>query len=498
MNAYSQEKTNPLKDLPIQYADYAVWQREWMQGDVEEGQLIYWRKQLDGARPLELPTDRPRPSVQSHAGRSLTFTIPQLLAHEVKQFSRREKVTLFMSLLAAFQTLLQRYTGQDDIVIGSLIAGRNRKAVEGLIGFFVNTLVLRNDLSGNPTFREVLARVKETALDAYCQQDIPFEKLVEELQPQREMTRNPFFDVVFQLRNNPPRSISLRDLKIEEYGFVSDIAKFDLSVALREDVAGLSGSVEYRTDLFDAATIERMIGHFQTLLEGIVANPDQRISDLPLLTEAEKHRLLVEWNDTKTDYPNDQCIHRLFEEQVENTPEAIALVFEDQQLTYRELNNRANRLAHYLTTEGVQSETPVAIYLDRSIELAVALLAVLKAGGVYVPIDPSYPSDRVTFILHDVQAPFLVSTEALVSQLSLIGARTITLDTELQKLDRHDYPNPRMIVGSQSPSYILYTSGSTGTPKGVVMSHGALNNLISWQVTNFGEACQSAPYNSRL
>jgi len=485
--AFSQGKGSPLKDLPIQYADYAVWQKEWLRGDILREQISYWAKQLKDISPLELPTDRPRTAVHGHQGRTRTFRFPKALARGLKDLSRQEGVTLFMNLLAAYQILLHRYTAQDDIVVACPIAGRTRPEVEGLIGFFVNTLVLRNDCSGNPTFREILARVKKNALDAYNHQDLPFEKLVEDLQPSREFGRNPFSQVMFQLRNYPTQSASMGDLECEEYEFESDIAKFELSVGLRDDETGLTGSMEYRTDLFDPATIERMIGHFLRLLESIVADPSQRISDLPLMSEVEKRQLLVEWNDTKSHHLKDKCIHELFEDQVEKTQDAIALVFAGQQLSYRELNQRANHLAHYLIQEGVQSGTTVGIYLDRSIELAVALLAVLKAGGIYAPVDPSCPSERATLILRDVQTCFVVSTRNLASRLSLIGARIITLDSELQMRDWDDHFNLGVAVESQSPAYILFTSGSTGTPKGVVMSHRALTNLISWQVHNFGQ-----------
>ena len=403
--AFCQGKSSPLEDLPIQYADYAVLQKEWLQGEVLQQQLSYWEKQLKDLSPLELPTDHPRPALLGHLGRTKTFQFPGALAQDLKNLSRQEGVTLFMTLLAAFQTLLHRYTGQDDIVVGSPIAGRTRVEVEGLIGFFVNTLVLRNDLSGNPTFRELLARVRKNALDAYTHQEVPFEKLVEELQPERDLSRNPFFQVMFQLRNYPAQSVSLGDVNIEEYEFGSDIAKFDLSVGLRDDVTGLTGSVEYRTDLFDQTTIERMIGHFQTLLEGIVANPEQRYQRTAAYSPTpRRHQLLVEWNDTETDYPKDKCIHELFEAQVERTPDAIAVVFEDQRLTYRELNQRANQLAHYLRKLGVGPEVLVGICVERSMEMIVGILGILKAGGAYVPLDPSYPDERLVFMLEDSRA----------------------------------------------------------------------------------------------
>jgi amino acid adenylation domain-containing protein len=474
--AFCQGEGSPLKDLPIQYADYAVWQKEWLEGQELQQQLSYWEKQLKGVTPLQLPTDRPPPAMRGYRGKTETFTLSKELAERLKDLSREQHVTLFMTLLAAFQILLHRYTGQNDIVVGSPIAGRTRVEVEGLIGFFVNTLVLRNDPSGNPTFREFLARVRKNALDAYSHQDAPFDKLVEALQPERDLGRNPFFQVMFQLGNYPTQSVSLRDLNIEEYDFSSDIAKFDLSVGLRDDVRGLTGSIEYRTDLFDPTTIERMVGHFQTLLKGIVSNPEQPISELPLLTEGEKHQL-VEWNDTKSDYPRDRCIHELFEEQVERTPGAIAVVFEGQQLSYRELNTRANQLAHYLGNLGVGADVPVGICVERSIEMVVGLLGILKAGGAYVPLDPAYPKERLAFMLEDAQLRALLTQERFLS--SIDHQRIACLDRDWQEIARESARNPKCGLKAENLAYVLYTSGSTGKPKGVMIQHRSLVNLCT-------------------
>ena len=478
--AFCQGKRSPLEKLPVQYADYAVWQKEWLQGEILQQQLSYWKKQLEDISPLELPTDRPRPAVQGHLGRTKTFTFPQASAESLKALSRREGVTLFMTLLAAFQTLLHRYTAQDDIAVGCPIAGRNRMEFEGLIGFFVNTLVLRNDFSGNPMFRQFLARVKENALDAYAHQDIPFEKLVAELQPARDLSRNPFFQVLFQLRNYPARTVSAAGLNIEDYEFYSDIAKFDLSVALRDTGIGLSGTIEYRTDLFDSATIERMLGHFRILLEGIVRNPEQRISELPLLAELERDKLLVEWNDTETDYLKDKCIHELFEAQVEKTPDAIAVVFEDQQLTYRELNTRANQLAHHLRKRGVRPETLVAVCMERSLEMVIGILGVVKAGGAYVPIDPETPTDRLKFMLQDAQAALILTQERFSSLLVEFTDQRVCLDSAWDDLSLENKENPENLVDGKNAAYMIYTSGSTGTPKGVVNVHGGLRNRLQW------------------
>ena len=305
-----------LPRLPIQYADYAVWQREWLQGEVLEGQLAYWKEKLADLSTLELPTDRPRPPVPSYQGAHLAFDLPAPLTQALKELSRREGATLFMTLLAAFQVLLHRYSGQDDIAVGTPIAGRGRTELEGLIGFFVNTLVLRSDLAGNPAFTELLARVRENALGAYTHQDLPFEKLVEELSPSRDMSRNPLFQVMFVLQNAPDAALALKGVQASRLPLAGHSAKFDLTLSMRETAAGLHASWEYSTDLFDASTVERMAQHFKTLLEGIVADADQRIGQLPLLTEAERHQLLVEWNQTEADYPRDKCVHQLFEAQV--------------------------------------------------------------------------------------------------------------------------------------------------------------------------------------
>ncbi|MDQ3942480.1 MAG: condensation domain-containing protein, partial [Actinomycetota bacterium] len=390
--AFSTGEPSPLAELPIQYVDYTVWQRQWLAGEVLDEQLGYWKRQLADVSALQLPTDRPRPAVQTHRGARQELMLPGPLTEALKDLSRREGATLFMVLLAAFQALLARYSGQEDIAVGTPIAGRNRAETEGLIGFFVNTLVLRTDLSGDPTFRELLGRVRETTLEAYAHQDLPFEKLVEELEPQRDLSRTPLFQVMFALQNVPQQDPELADLTLSRLRVESGTAKFDLTLSMIEEAKGLKGSLEYNTDLFEAATIERMLGHFRTLLEGIMTEPERRISELPLLTEAERHQLLVEWNDTQTDYPKDQCVHVLFETQAERTPDAVAVVFEDQRLTYRELNRRSNQLARHLRKLGVgRPEVSVGICVERSVEMVVGLLGILKAGGAYVPLDPAYP-----------------------------------------------------------------------------------------------------------
>jgi amino acid adenylation domain-containing protein len=478
--AFMKGQSSPLGDLPIQYADYAVWQREWLQGDVLEKQLSYWKEQLEGVPAvLNLPTDRPRPAVQSFRGRRQSIELSKDLTQGLKTLSRKEGVTLFMTLLAAFQTLLYRYTGKEDIVVGSPIVNRNRTEIEGLIGFFVNTLVLRSDLSGNPTFREVLGRVRKTALQAYDHQDFPFEKLVEELQPKRSLSHSPLFQVMFVLQNTPPSAIKLGSLRVNPVRMAGETAKFDLTLSLREEAGELKGTLQYSADLFDETTITRMSAHFRTLLEGIVAKPDQLILDLPMLTEAERHQLLIEWNDTKRDYPADKCIQELFEEQVERSPDAVAVIFEDQQLTYRELNTRANQLAHYLRKQGVSPEVLIGICVERSLEMVVGVLGILKAGGAYVFLDPEYPEERLAFILEDAAISVLVTQLKLLPQFSSLKARVICIDKNCEKIAQESDDNPNNLAAAGNLAYVIYTSGSAGQPKGVQIQHSSVVNVLS-------------------
>ncbi|MCA1603334.1 MAG: condensation domain-containing protein, partial [Acidobacteria bacterium] len=481
--AFSQGQPSLLGELPIQYADYAIWQREWLAGEQLERQLSYWRKQLGSSLPeLELPTDRPRPAVQSYRGATQRATLSKELTKQLRALSQREGVTLFMTLLAAFQTLLMRYSGQEDIVIGSPIANRNRIETEGLIGFFVNTLVLRTELSGNPTFRELVGRVKEVTLGAYAHQDLPFEKVVEELHPERTLSQNPLFQVVFQLMNAPRSSLKLSGLTLgSQGGTESGTAKFDLSLFVyeRAEGEGLPCLLEYSTDLFNASTIERMLGHFQVLLEGIVANPNQRLCELPLLSEAERHQLLVEWNDTETEYGRDQTVAELFELQVKRTPDAIAAVYEGERLTYGELNRRANQVAHYLRGRGVRAEVLVGVMMERSLEMVIGLLGILKAGGAYVPLDAAYPQERLAFMLADAAVAMLVTEAKLVDRVPKSSeAEMICLDTEWKVIAQESPENLESGAGAENLAYVIYTSGSTGQPKGVAVQHRSIVRLV--------------------
>jgi amino acid adenylation domain-containing protein/non-ribosomal peptide synthase protein (TIGR01720 family) len=488
--AFAQDKPSPLPALSIQYADFAHWQRQYLQGEVLENQLNYWRQQLTGAPPiLELPTDRPRPSVQTFQGQTLNFALNQNLTKQLNMLSQKSGTTMFMSLMAAFVTLLYRYSNQSDIVIGSPIANRDRQETYPLIGLFVNTLVLRTNLGGNPSFAELLQRVRQVALDAYAYQDIPLERLVEALQPERSLSHMPLFQVAFAMQNTPMGQLELPNLCLNLLKVENRTAKFDLTLSMQETETGLLGEWEFNTDLFDVATITRMAGHFQTLLEDIIANPQKPISELSLLTPSEQHQLLVEWNNTQTDAPQDKLIHQLFAEWVEKTPDAIAVVFENQQLTYSQLNERANQLANHLQNLGVKPDTLIGICVERSPEMIIGLLAILKAGGAYLPLDPNYPTERLTFILTDSQPPILLTQQHLTDKLPPHQAITICLDAESS-------PPPLCASASlreKTPTelhhnnlaYIIYTSGSTGKPKGVMVPHTGLTNLAQAQIKTF-------------
>jgi amino acid adenylation domain-containing protein/non-ribosomal peptide synthase protein (TIGR01720 family) len=477
--AFSEGRPPSLPELPIQYGDFAVWQRERLRGEVLENQLDYWRQKLSGGLPvLDMPTDRPRHLMQTSSGATLSVELPRALTVSLKDLSRREGVTLFMTLLAAFNVLLYRYTGQKDIIVGTPIAGRNQERIEGLIGFFVNMLALRTDLSDEPTLRQLLARVRTTALEAYAHQDLPLEKLVEELKPERQTSHTPLFQAVLSLANVPTSVLNLVGLTLHLLPTVSTAAKFDLMLSAEEKGDNLSCSWVYNTHLFDAATVERMSQHFQTLLEGVVAGPEQPVSALPLLAEAERHQLLVCFNQNAARYESEKCIHQLFEAQVERDPGAPALVFGSERLTYLELNRGANRLAHYLKGLGVGPEVRVGVMLERSAEMIVAVLGILKAGGAYVPVDPSYPSERLTYILADADVRVLLVERHLLEELPVGAQYTSVCLNEIDLLGQCA-ENPCIRVSASNLAYVIYTSGSTGKPKGVMVQHRSVLNLAA-------------------
>ena len=475
---FANGQTSPLSELPIQYSDFALWQREWLQGDVLEGQLDYWKKQLAGAPSvLELPTNRPRPAIQTFNGAYYRKQLPHHLMESLNKLSRSEGVTLFMTLLAAFQTMLFRYSNQEDIVVGTPIANRTRMETENLIGFFVNTLVMRTDLSGDPSFRELLGRVREMALDAYSHQDLPFEKLVEDLQPERSLGHMPLFQTLFALQNAPTPSRELAALDSTDFAFAQSTSKLDLSLNVGVPAQGLTLSFEYSTDLFDESTIERMAAHFQTLLEGILDNPDQRISELPLITPVERQQILVDWNDKELDYSGEQLVQQVFERQVERSPDAVALVDESQRLTYRELNSKANQLANYLIKAGVGTESRVGILLERTTNMVVAMLAILKAGGAYVPLDPAYPEERLRFMISDAGLNLVLSQASLAEKLRQSDTRVVCLDRQQAEISSESEAHPEPKIAAENLAYVIYTSGSTGEPKGVAVTHGTLVHL---------------------
>ncbi|MBE9089427.1 amino acid adenylation domain-containing protein [Microcystis aeruginosa LEGE 11464] len=483
--AFVAGKEPTLPTLPIQYADFAVWQREWLQGKVLAAQLEYWKRQLAAAPPLlELPTDRPRPAIQTFQGKTERFQLDSKLTQQLKTLSQQSGCTLFMTLLAAFGVVLSRYSGQTDIVIGSAIANRNRREIEGLIGFFVNTLALRLDLSEKPSFAAFLKQVQAMAQDAYEHQDLPFEMLVEELQLERRLDRNPLVQVMFALQNAANEAWNLPGLTIAEMSWELDSVRFDLEVHLSEVNDGIAGYCCYKIDLFDETTIARLLQHFQNILRAIIANPQQSVSLLTLLSEQEQKQLLVDWNQTQADYPQDSCIHQLFEAQVERTPDAIAVVCSDQQLTYTELNKRANQLAHYLRSLGVEADCLVGLCVERSFAMIIGILGILKAGGAYLPLDPEYPTERLSFMVKDAQISVLLSQEKLVEKLPEYQATRVCLDKDWPTIAKFSRDNLNIKLQPHNLGYVIYTSGSTGQPKGVMMGQLALGNLILWQLQN--------------
>ncbi|MDM5294858.1 amino acid adenylation domain-containing protein [Peribacillus simplex] len=471
-----------LKKLPVQYADFALWQKEWQKEEDLDEHLQYWKEELHGELPvLQLPMDRPRPSVQTHRGASQTLMLPYFLREKLKELSQQEGTTFFMTLMAAYQSFLARYTGQDDILVGSPIANRNVKEIEGLIGFFVNTLVYRADFSGNPTFQELLSQIRIKALKAYEYQDIPFERVVEAVKPERNTSHSPIFQTMFTLQNTKQGLPQLFERNMEMMESHTSIAKFDLSLFASETEEGLLLTFEYNTDLFNAATIERMAGHFEHWLSEIVSHPKDSLTKLNMLPKAEYKRLLEEWNDTDVVDLREETIHTLFEEQVEKTPEAIAVVCEDEELTYRELDERSNQLAHYLHKRGVGCESLVGISVTRSSEMIVGLLGIMKSGGAYVPIDPSYPESRLRYILADAHIEVLVTQEKLPQKMTLPeSVDMICIDRDRAAIEQEVTTACTSGVTSDNLAYIIYTSGSTGNPKGVMIEHRSALTMIHW------------------
>ena len=482
-----------LPPLALQYADFAVWQRAWLAEGTRETHLAWWRDQLTGAPEfLSLPTDRPRPPVQTFHGASHTLTLAPTLSQGVRALSRQQGVTLFTTILAAFQVLLMRESGEYDLVVGVPVANRTRVELEPLIGMFVNTLAIRSklqDAEGDAiSVAALLAQVQQTMLEAQRYQDVPFEQVVEALQPTRSLSHTPLFQVMCNLLYVSDVGLHLPDVNIEVIEADYPIAKFDLTFTVGDggdDAVPLTAALEYNTDLFDPATIARMAGHFVTLLAGMVADPTASVATLPMLTEAERHQLVVEWNDTAADCPQDRCIHDLFAEQVVRTPDAVAVIFEEQQLTYAELNTRANQLAHHLIGLGVGPDVLVGLCVERSLEMVVGLLGILKAGGAYVPLDPSYPTERVAFMVDDSAVPVLLTQTHLLATLPPTSAHVVCLDREESIVATQPETLPASGVQPHHLAYVIYTSGSTGTPKGVMIVQRGLTNYLNWALTAY-------------
>lgn len=506
-NAFIADAPSPLEELAIQYVDYAHWQRRTLEGQELTSQLEYWKPRLAPMPTLlELPTDHPRPPLRTYGGRAFTVSIPGELAAALHTLSKQEDVTFFMTLLTAFQVLLSRYSGQNEIAVGSPIANRTQTEIEGLIGFFVNTLVFTTTLDPAWTFSDALKQTRAAALGGYAHQAIPFERLVDELRPERNPSHNPLFQVLFALQNTPPHRMQIANLAVTPLETATTSAKFDLSLSLVEDEDGLNGILEYSTDLFERATMERFFAHFLVLLEGIVQHPTQRLVDLPLLTAAE-HRLFVDtWNDTATEYPCEPLLPDLVAEQARCTPEGVAVIFQDQRLTYRELEARANQLAHYLRTLGVGRETFVGISVYRSLEMVIGILGILKAGATYVPLDPTLPLDRLSYMLAEALPvsencpPVLLTQSTIREQLPDFSGRVICLDDDWPQISQMSPVAPCQIATPDTVMYVLYTSGSTGKPKGVMVPHRGVNNRLHWMseafpLTREDRVLQKTPFN---
>ena len=478
--AFSRNERSPLPPLPVRYVDYAAWQRETLRGDLLERQLSYWRGRLGGALPfLDLPLDRMRPPRQSFRGTTRLFTLDAELHRRLVRLGQAEGVTLYMTMLAAFNVLLWKYTGEQDIVVGTPTAGRMRRETEEMIGFFVNTLVMRTDLSGNPEFRELLRRTRELTLGAFENQDLPFEKLVEELHPQRLPAHNPLFQVMFVLQTAPRGDLRLPGISFTKIETDNDTAKFDLTLSLTEKENGLSGWLEGNADVFEYESLARMASRYETLLRGIAADPSRPIGYIPIMNNEEREQVLSDWKGSDVPYPRDSAIHQVFEEHARAHPETTALLWEGDRMTYGDLNRRANKLARHIRSRGVGAETPVGLSLDRSVETIVAILGVLKAGGAYLPIDPAFPAGRKKFLLDESRVPVVLTTELLREGLPPSGAEIISLDAGWPAIDAEEDTDLPPVTEGGSLAYVMYTSGSTGNPKGVCVPHRGVVRLVS-------------------
>jgi amino acid adenylation domain-containing protein len=497
-HAFLLGKPSPLPELEIQYVDYAKWQRHYLTGAVLEREIGYWKRQLNGAAVMELPSDHPRSMTTTHRGGRATIEIRKEIHEGLKRVSQRAKATLFMTLMAAFKLILMRYCREEDVSVGAAIANRTMKGVESLIGFFVNTLVLRTDLSGNPSFSELIKREKRVALEAYAHQELPFEKLVEEINPDRDLSRSPLFQVMFVLQNTRQESLEIKGLKLTKIGEASESSKFDLMLTLTEEKEAVVGDLSFSGDLFEESTIKRMVGHFERALAEAVRNENQNINDLELLSELEQKQIVLEWNQTSAEYPMVSSIQQLFEEQVEISPESVAVVDDGLNVSYRELNRRANRLAHALRRRGVGPEMLVGICVERSASMFVGLLGIIKAGGAYLPLDPSYPSERLRYMLEDGSPIALLTEEKMLGTAPSFQGTVLCLDRDWPIISEEREDNPARRTTGENSFYVIYTSGSTGTPKGVIgLQAGAINRFTwMWETYPFARdesTCQKTP-----
>ena len=478
--SYIEDRPARVEALPLQYADYAIWQRNYLQGDVLEKKIAYWKEKLDGITPTELPVDFVRPAVQSTRGDVIRFTIDKDVSEQLQELSKRQGATLFMTLFTAVKVLLYRYTGQQDICIGTGSAGRQRKELEGLIGFFVNMLALRSEVKGDASFTELLQQVRAATMEAYEHQDLPFEKVVSAVVEERDMSRSPLFQVLFEMQNTPEiPELRLGELELKSEPFLQHISKFDITFFVKETSSGLSGSIEYCTDLYSEQTVVRMLEHYKRLLASIAENPSANISELQMLSNEEQRQLLAHYNNTTIEYPKDKSVIALIEEQAAEKPGNVAIIFKSEQLTYQQLNERANQLAHHLISKGVKRGMLIPVCAERSLEMIISILGILKAGAAYVPIDPDYPSDRISYLLNDTAANIVVSTNAGSSKLQHVeDIEIIITDDEWSSIDMQPKTNPGTATDLSDLAYVIYTSGSTGQPKGVMIEHGALLNYL--------------------
>ena len=478
-DAFLTNKPSPLAEPVLQYSHYAVWQQEWLKGEEFSSMLSYWEQQLkEKSVFLDLPTDRKQPALQSLNGAEQPVSLPRSLTDDLKQFSRREKVNIFITLLSAFLVLLHKYSRQLDITVGVPLTNRRQREYKDIMGCFVNILPISINFSGDPNFQEVIHRVRKAMLGAHRHQEVPYESIVKELKPKRDFSYNPLFQVGFTFE--PPMELDLKGLTVETLSIHNGGAQLDVFTTLWDTKEGIRGRFEYNTDLFDGATMIRFAGHYLTLLKAIIAVANQPVSQLPILTDYERKQIIFEWNDTRVDYPQDLCIHQLFEAQAEQTPDAVAVLFEKQKITYRQLNSSANRLAHHLQKLGVSPEVRVGVLMEHSVDMIVGLLGILKAGGAYVPLDPDYPQERLLFMINDARISVLLMQKHLISRMPVHRAKVVCLDSLLTSIDQDNVNNPISRISAENLAYVIYTSGSTGSPKGVAIEHRNAGALLYW------------------